>query len=246
MQHQALSLTAVFVALAVGVAAGAAAVGSRLMGGGEAELVKGIEQRFETLQARLREAAGRERRLRATLALYEEALERLAAAAAGEHLGGLEVQVEASGGADEAAAALRRALERAGARVRVTRLGVVEGPAALLVRASGRTVAGLVGPPPPQGEAGLPAVVGALLAASSPGPSGQRAGVSGTAAVPAEQDGLVAWTWEAESAGGRLALMAALACGERGPVDVRRAVERLAGMAGKMAGAGGERGGACP
>lgn len=244
MQHQALSLTAVFVALAVGVAAGAAAVGSRL--GGEEELVRGIEQKFDMLQARLREATARERRLRGTLALYEEALENLASAAASAYLAGAEVQVEASSGAEGAAGSLRRALEQAGARVRVTWLRAGEGPAALLVKSAGRTVAGLVGPPPPGSEAGLPPVIGPRLAAAGTGPAGQRAGMPGTAAVPAPQEGPVAWTWEAESAGGRVALMAALACGERGPVDVRRAVERLAEVAGRVAGAGGERGGACP
>ena len=242
--QQALSLTAVFVALAVGVAAGAAAVGSRL--DGQEGLVRGIEQRFQTLQARLQEAAAAERRMTERLALYDRTLTQLGSLVVGRWLAGAEVQVTASGGAEKAAAALRDALKGAGARVNLTRARAGTAPAALVVKAAGRTVVGMVGPPTP-GDGRLPSAVAALLAADASAHQGGQGVVAGVHAPPAAGNHPVSWVWEAESATGRLAMLTALVCGEGGPVDVGRALDRLAQMAGTgETGAGGERRRPCP
>lgn len=231
LHHQALSLTAVFVALAVGMAAGAAAVGSRVAG--DEKLVSGIERRFAALQDRLQQAAERERRSAALVAAYERALERMAAAAVRPRAQGAEVRVEAAGDAAPAADDLARLLARAGFRVTRGPAPMGGGFPAVVVSAGGRRVTGFVGAPAARGPA---AFSGPPPAAAAGDGAASRAGVHG-----ATEGRGVAWTWEAGSAAGRVALLAALVCEAlSGPLDLERATGCLEGLSGH--GPPGERG----
>ncbi|MEW6045478.1 MAG: copper transporter [Bacillota bacterium] len=216
LHHQALSITAVFVALAVGVAAGAAAVGGRL--GSQGELVAQLERQFSALQAQLATAAARERQAQATLRLYEQALNRLIPVVTSGHMAGLPVRIEASPGAQKPAAALAALLAESGARVQSVEVPAQAAPAFVLVRTPCSAVAGFVGPPLPGGEGRLPPSLA-------------------TATAPAG-----AWVWQVESALGRLSLLISIIEGQKGYVSARRVVEHLGELASRRPG---ERRGAC-
>ena len=242
------SLTAIFVALAVGVAAGAAAVGGRL--GDQESVVRALEREFDRLEGQLRQAAAREREVVARAQSYEAALARMAPALVRPRLEGQPVQVRPWGRSDRATAALVRLLQEAGARVQVSSAAAQTGPAAVVLQAEGRLVVGLVGPPDESEVLPVPAGVTAILQTVASGPVGLEASNQavvddGTWAVSAQ--GPVAWGWQAEGAGGRATLLVALACRAVGPVDARWAAERLAAMAeGGSLASRGERRRACP
>jgi len=247
-QQHVISLTAVFVALALGVAAGAAAVGGRL--GDETSLVGALEQRFDRLEGQLRRAAARERELSAAVQRYEAALARMAPALVRPWLEGQPVQVRASGRSDRSVAELVRALEQAGARVQLSGVAAQAAPAAVVLETEGRLVVGLAGVRDESDALPVPAGVAAALQSLAPGPAGLEAAlesvVDDSSSVVSLQ-GPVAWGWQAEGAGGRAALLVALACRAAGPVDARWAAERLAAMAeGGTPANRGERHRACP
>lgn len=247
LQHPALSLTAVFVALAVGVAAGAAALGGRA--DDQAALVRRLEQRFDQLEGRLQESSQRLRAVSQAAQAYEGALERVAPAVVRPWLEGREVVLRPARGAEGAAAALARALERAGARVRLEPpvSGAGRLPAALVAQVGSARVVGLLGAPAPaEGGRALPAAAAQLLRLTARPPVPQASLAGPTAEARPAAGGEVAWAWQVDSSGGRLAVVVALACGAGGAVDPGWAAARLGAMAEGGVAADGERRGACP
>lgn len=218
LRQQALSLAAVFVALALGVAVGAAAAGSRLLWGQE-QLVRRLEQDFTALQEQLRRSSQERQRLMSDLAFYRGSLDALVPHLVSGKLAGRNVTVEVSPGADGAARDVVSVLDASGAVVSTTRSGAsaTSGamPPHLVVRTACASVVGFVGPPEDVARAAAGDL--ALLAAGSGGRGEDEV-------APASP---VAWTWQVDEPVGRLALVEALSRSHRGPLVPPDAIRLL-------------------
>lgn len=204
LHHQALSITSVFVALAVGVAAGAAAVGGRL--GSQEEVLARLERQFAALQAQLTTAATRVRQTQAALRLHQQVLERMTPAVASSYFTGLPVRVEVSPGAQEPGRAVAGLLAESGAHVERKEVSAPGAPPFVLLSTPCSTVAGFVGPPVPGAETRLPPALGSAAARPR------------------------AWVWEVESPLGRLSLLVSVIDNLTGYVSARHVVGRLGGL----------------
>ncbi|WP_324717613.1 copper transporter [Carboxydochorda subterranea] len=234
VRQHSLTLAAVFVALAVGVAVGTAGAGGHLLAGQEKVIVQ-LEQRFAQLEEQIRRAAEEKEALRAQLERYRLAVKDLLPAVVARSLDGQSVEVIAVPGARAAGVQVESLLRAAGASVRlvVPRTGpapVSAGAAHLLVVGPCSRVVGLVG----AGDD----------PSSSPGDRARQAilWASSSASLPASPVTATAWVDAVDEPLGQAALLAALVEGREGQVTEEEAIRWLERV---HAGESGERGGPC-